>query len=83
VTLSPAVASDLGIAYEETGGVVVLQLKPDSMATFSGLLPGDVILKVNDQEITNVDQLIRNLIRTRKGWEITFKRGSKVLVQTW
>jgi len=83
VTLSPAVASDLGIAYEETGGVVVLQLKPDSMATFSGLLPGDVILKVNDQEIATVDQLIRNLIRTRKGWEITFKRGSKVLVQTW
>ena len=83
VTLSPAVASDLGIAYEETGGVVIIQVRPDSLAILSGLLPGDVILKVNDKVIENVDQLFRHLTRSRKGWGITFKRGSKIFVQNW
>jgi Do/DeqQ family serine protease len=83
VTLSPAVASDLGIAYEETGGCVILQIKPGSLATLSGLLAGDVIVKINDKDIQNTDHLLRHLTRSRMGWEITFKRGSKTFVQTW
>lgn len=83
MTLSPAVASDLGISYEETGGVVIIQIEPDTFAAESGLLPGDIILGINGQALENVDQLLKNLTRTRKGWEIKFKRGNKIFIQSW
>ncbi|MGI4852274.1 MAG: Do family serine endopeptidase [Janthinobacterium lividum] len=83
MTLSPAVASDLGISYEETGGVVVIQVQPDTFSSQSGLLPGDIILGINNQLVENVDQLLKNLTRSRKGWEIKFKRGNKIFIQSW
>ncbi|MBN9344259.1 MAG: hypothetical protein BGO76_08445 [Caedibacter sp. 38-128] len=83
VSLTPAVATELGLAFESQGGVVVLQIEPGTPASLSGLLPGDVILEINGKPSTSADQLARNLGRSRRGWEIKFKRGSEVFVQNW
>jgi Do/DeqQ family serine protease len=83
VSLTPAVATELGLGFETQGGVVVLQVEPGTPASLSGLLPGDVILKTNGKSSTSADQLARNLSRSRHGWEVTFKRGSEIFVQTW
>ncbi|MBN9413675.1 MAG: Do family serine endopeptidase [Candidatus Paracaedimonas acanthamoebae] len=83
VSLTPAVATELGLGFEAQGGVVVLQVEPGTPASLSGLLPGDVILELNGKASISADQLARNLGRSRQGWQITFKRGTEVFVQNW
>lgn len=83
ISLTPAVATELGLAFEAQGGVVVLQIEPGTPSSLSGLLPGDVILEINGKPSASADQLARNLGRSRHGWEIKFKRGSKIFSQTW
>jgi serine protease Do len=83
--LSPAVADELGIPYEGPG-VVIFAITAGSPASISGLLPGDVIVKVNDKEIKTVDDLLRNIGRSRQGWKIDFRRDSEIqqlYIQSW
>lgn len=48
----------LGLKLEETSdGVAVLDIKPGSQAAERGLLPGDVIVSVNGEDITDVKAL--------------------------
>lgn len=77
VGLSPAVSSELGLISDE-GGVVVLSIIPGSTASFAGFLPGDIILRINDQPVTTIDDLSRKLSRARSVWEIDVKTGDKV-----
>jgi serine protease Do len=83
--LSPALAEDLGIPYEE-GGVVLYHIRNGSLARLNGLLPGDIIVEINNHKIRSVDELLRNLSRTRKGWVIEYRRDDqnyKIFVQSW
>jgi len=50
--LTPDVAQELG--YEETRGVVVSDVDPDSVAYEQGLRPGMMILEVNRSEVRSV-----------------------------
>jgi len=65
-------------------GVVVSQVYPDNPASKAGLEPGDVITRVDDQDISQADEVIRAIGRkkpgetvkldaTRDGKERTFK----------
>ncbi|MFN7710109.1 MAG: Do family serine endopeptidase [Holosporales bacterium] len=77
--LSPAVAVDLGLAYDEDGGVVVLRTRPGTPSAMSSLQPGDVILSVNGVKVTNVEELGKNLGRSARGWEFQVRRGGRVI----
>ncbi len=83
--LSPSVAEDYAISYEE-GGAVIYKIRNGSLARLNGLLPGDVITKINGKEIKKVEQVLRYLSRSRDGWKIEYRRGGRVqslFVQTW
>jgi len=82
---SAAVSDEIGIPFEGAG-VVIFGIRPGSAAGLSGLLPGDVITKVNGKPIETVDDLVRNLGRSRQGWEIEFRRAGtmhKLFIQSW
>jgi len=46
-------------------GALLSQIEPDSPAAKAGLLPGDVVVKLDGTDIFGVDDLIRNLDRDR------------------
>src|SRR5205085_10608953 len=48
-----------------TMGALVAEIEPDSPAAKAGLLPGDVVIKLDGLEINGVDDLIRALDRDR------------------
>ncbi|MCA0371091.1 MAG: Do family serine endopeptidase [Proteobacteria bacterium] len=83
--LSPSVANELGLSYVG-GGVVILGINPGTPASLTGLQPGDVVVSINGVEVKTVDELSRNLGRSKQGWEITFTRGSRtqtLVVGNW
>lgn len=65
VTLTPNVARDInqdpstGFQVDGEFGVAVVQIQPDSPAAVAGLRPGDVIVAVNDQPVTDSVQVQR------------------------
>jgi S1-C subfamily serine protease len=46
-------------------GALLMQIEPDGPAGKAGLLPGDVVIKLDRVEINGVDDLIRSLDRDR------------------
>jgi S1-C subfamily serine protease len=48
-------------------GALLMQIEPDGPAAKAGLLPGDVVIKLDGVEINGVDDLIRALDRDRIG----------------
>jgi serine protease Do len=77
--LSPAFAEELGID-PMLKGVIVTELAPGSPAALLRLRPGDIIVKVDDAEITDVDRLRRQLARpSPAGWRIVVRRGDQLL----
>ncbi|MES8576859.1 PDZ domain-containing protein, partial [Cutibacterium acnes] len=52
---------------DNTMGALLAQIEPDSPAAKAGLLPGDVVIRLDGVEINGVDDLIRALDRDRIG----------------
>ncbi|WP_298243990.1 trypsin-like peptidase domain-containing protein [uncultured Bradyrhizobium sp.] len=52
---------------ENKMGALLMQIEPDGPAAKAGLLPGDVVIKLDGVEINGVDDLIRVLDRDRIG----------------
>jgi S1-C subfamily serine protease len=48
-------------------GALLAQIEPDGPAAKAGLLPGDVVIRLDGAEINGVDDLIRVLDRDRIG----------------
>jgi Do/DeqQ family serine protease len=73
VTLSPQVKQEInsnpnsGITVNEEQGVLVVRVMSDSPAARAGLRSGDVVVKVNGQDITTADQLQRIVEQTQVG----------------
>ena len=57
----------LGAGIENKMGALVMQVEPDGPAAKAGLLPGDVVIKLDGVDINGVDDLIRVLDRDRIG----------------
>ena len=60
--LSPEIAQAMGYAQDQ--GVVILKVNPNSPAGIAGLKKGALILSVNRQKISNVDDYNRALSQT-------------------
>jgi serine protease Do len=76
--LSPALADELGLDTL-VKGVIVLQVEPGSTAQRLGVQPGDIVLKVNDREITTVLELRRAIGGERQSWRLSVRRGDRIL----
>ncbi len=73
-----------GMVLAESGGrVVVVDVKPDSLAEFAGIQKGDVILRINDRRVESIedvraipkDELEGNvLIKTNRGFFVILSR---------
>ena len=57
--ITPALASGLGLYREE--GVLVEDVLPGSSAENAGLMPGDIILSVNEKRVENIRQFALGL----------------------
>jgi serine protease Do len=62
--LSPELSQKLG--YSQDQGVVITRISPYSAAALAGLKKGALILSVNRQKVTNVDEFNRALTQTPK-----------------
>lgn len=86
VGLSPSLADDLGLGYQE-GGVAILLIRPGTAASLSGFTAGDIITEVNGEKVKTADDLQQALNRHKSGgWSIQFRRGQEVgsiLVERW
>jgi Do/DeqQ family serine protease len=74
--LSPAVADELQLDPRETG-VVVMKLRPDSIARNVGFRRGDIIKKVNRSAVNAVEDLARVADEEPRRWVVTIKRRGK------
>ena len=52
---------------ENKMGALLMQIEPDGPAARAGLLPGDVVIRLDGVDINGVDDLIRVLDRDRIG----------------
>ncbi len=64
--ITPDVARELDLARGR-GGAIVTDVERNSPAANAGVLPNDVILKVNGQVVANVSQVTRELQRATTG----------------
>jgi Do/DeqQ family serine protease len=79
--LSPALGEEIGFQGPREG-VVVLDAPRGSVAARIGVQAGDLILRINDREVTNVRQLKGLVARSQQTWTVTVRRGDQVLNTT-
>jgi S1-C subfamily serine protease len=58
---------------ENKMGALLMQIEPDSPASKAGLLPGDVVIRLDGIDINGVDDLIRTLDRDRIDRELAMQ----------
>ena len=75
--LSPALADELGL--DEDGGVVVVQVRAGSIAQRLGFQPGDIVLSVGNDRISDITGLEQAVKQRRRVWQMQVKRGSQVI----
>ena len=73
-TLSPAISGQLGLP-SATHGVIITGIAPRSPAELAELAPGDIITKVDQTEISSVEEFLR-LVRQPKHYLLRVMRGS-------
>lgn len=75
--LLPSMAEEMGLDDQE-GVVVVLSVRNGSTAA-NVFRPGDIVLQVGGQSIETVNDLDRVLGDRQRTWQITLKRGERIL----
>jgi S1-C subfamily serine protease len=69
----------LGVAVTSYGALVVSALMPNSVAAAAGIRKDDVIISFNSQPITEAQQLVSAVSKTRVGSKVTIDilRGNR------
>lgn len=78
--ISPAVADEIGLSFDETG-VAVTRVEDSSNAARLGLKPGDIIQKVNGADTPAVLELKTAIGASKqiRRWQIIIKRDQQVM----
>lgn len=76
--LSPALAEEISFDTDASG-VVVMRVKRGSPADRIGLEPGDILLRLNGNEIGSVAKLRQMVKRGYATWRIEIVRGGRTL----
>jgi serine protease Do len=76
--LSPAVAQELGMDDDSKQGVVVIEVARGTNANRLGLRQGDIVVGINNEEVSTVKQLTLLLQLDTGGWRLSVERGGKV-----
>jgi Do/DeqQ family serine protease len=76
--LSPAVSSDLQLAFTAKG-VVVVSTADNTYSSSYGLQPGDIVHSINGVEIKSVAELKHALESANGHWDMTVDRGNQRL----
>jgi serine protease Do len=76
--LSPAFAEELGIDQGRRG-VIVLEVPRGSPASRLRFRPGDVLLRINGQDIGRVADVAQALKSSERHWRIVLKRNDQTL----
>jgi len=74
--LSPALADELGLPYM-LSGVMVVELDRTGAAARVGFEPGDIVRRVNGQDIESVNHLQSIIAATASGWLINIERAGR------
>lgn len=73
----PALADELNL--DEEGGVAILSIRNGSVAQNLGFRNGDVVVAVQGVTVTDVAQLEQSLSRRQRVWQVSVKRGGRLL----
>lgn len=74
----------LGIDLNADEGVIIIEVSPNSPASSAGLISGDIIEKIDDQNIESMNQLKKTLYKYNKGDSATLniiRNGSKKKIE--
>jgi len=66
--LTPGLAGSYG--YDSTDGALVTEVMPDSPAAEAGFKSGDIITRVGDEKVTNMDELRLTVSQMAPGTEV-------------
>lgn len=72
----PGIADELGLDDE---GVVIVSVRPGSIAARLGFQRGDVIVSVGNATITTLEELDDVVRRPTRVWAVEIKRGNQIL----
>ena len=77
--ITPQIKRKLGIEY--SNGVVITDVRGNSMASDAGLLTGDVILEINKKQVANLDNYRKSVDSVKIGQNLLFlvRRGSNTI----
>ena len=76
-TILPALADELGL--DEDQGVVILSVRPGSIAANLGFAAGDIVVSVNGQPIDTVATLETQVRQKQAIWQLEVKRQGQLL----
>jgi Do/DeqQ family serine protease len=75
--LDPALSESLNLPYDAQG-IVVTAIEPGSAAEAMGLQVNDIILALNDQEMTDAQTFAALAAQRVRTWQIIFQRDGRV-----
>ncbi|MFZ4807029.1 MAG: Do family serine endopeptidase [Hyphomicrobiaceae bacterium] len=75
--LLPGLADELGI--DDETGIVIVSVRPNSVAAGLGFKPGDLIVQIGGQAVETLADLDRMLRQRQRVWTIAVKRGDRIL----
>jgi S1-C subfamily serine protease len=73
----PSVADEFNL--DETDGVVIIAVRSGGVAARLDFQPGDIIVQVGDDKISDVVMLDEVTRTPQRVWNVTIKRGGRLM----